>query len=100
MIEHAGATARSSSSATVYSIAELTTSDTVNPSGGVRFSFRMALLNAAGSSNIFNGYFFNAPVKANVNAGLEPWMAIATSTAGPTAFSQASISGYLVDVTP
>lgn len=100
VIEQVQGLARSSSTSAVFSDAELLTSSTVRPGFSVRNNFRMAILGLAGSSNVYNGWFFNSPTKAYVEAGSAPSLTMHQSTAAAVIFSQATISGYLVDTTP
>jgi len=100
VIEQIEGLARSLSTTAVFSDAELVTSSSVTATSGVRHNFHMSLLSPAGSSNVFNGWYFNSPTKAYVEAGSSPSVTMHQSTAGGTAFSQVTITGYLVDTTP
>lgn len=100
VIEHINGEARSTSTSAVFSDATMLTSNTLNPSIGVTTTVRMLFLAAAGSSNIYNGWYFDAVTKAYVDAGSYAQITMHQSTAGTTAFSTATITGYLVDTTP
>lgn len=98
MIEHIAGVVRPNSNASVYDIAELVTNSSVDQFG-VRNDFPMTMISRAGSSNIANTWGFNQPVIAYVEAGQHAMVTMSASVSGAAFFAQATISGYLVDLT-
>jgi len=100
VILHVGAYARPNSSATIFDFAELVTSDPQDPQFGTAILFPMQLIGRAGGAWSFNTYALNASVLAFVEAGQYARLTLAQQNQGSVFFSQGTISGYLVPVSP
>jgi hypothetical protein len=97
VIQHVGAIARPSAATTIVDLAELVTNNTEDPNYGVRNTFGMTLIGQVGQNIIANTYGMNQPVLAFVNAGSYARITLSTRNGGNVFFSQATISGYMVD---
>ena len=98
VILHVSVVARPSSTSTIVDFADLTTSNPADPSMGVRNLFKMTLIGEAGAIVLGNTWGTNQPVLAYVEAGYSPSVSVSTRDGGNIFFSQATLSGYFVNV--
>jgi predicted NAD/FAD-binding protein len=98
VIEHVSGQARPSLTTTIMDFAELATSNTLDPSIGVRHIFPMTKIGVKGDSVLADTWAVNAPVLAFVRAGSHARMSLTNRNTGVVFFAQATISGYLIDV--
>lgn len=77
--------------------AELITSNTEDAGIGVRTVFGLTRVGLAGDSVAFDTYAANGQLLAFVRAGQSPSVSVLSNTAGGFGFSQATLSGYLID---
>jgi len=97
VIHHVGALVRPKVNTTVVEIAELVASTPSNTSVGVRFHFGMSRTGVAGEAIPFDSWTMSQPVLAYVVAGQLARMTINMRNPGEILFSQASLSGVMVD---
>lgn len=85
-----------SGSTATPAFAELVTSNTEDPSIGVRAVFGLTRIGLTGSSVVSDTYAASAPILAFVRAGRSARITVLSNTSGSFLFSQATISGHLI----
>jgi hypothetical protein len=96
-ILHVSGIARPSAATTIIDMAQLVTDDTEH-SHLARNTIAVELIGRSGVNVAADTYGFNQPVLAHVRAGNVPRLVMSTRDGGAVFFSQATISGYLVEV--
>jgi hypothetical protein len=98
VIRHVGAVVRPTDGSTIVEVAELVTSNPESPSTGVSNYFGMNRIGVAGTAIGADTWSMNRPVLAYVVATQSASLTINLRHPGNVLFSEATISGVIVDI--